>query len=122
VWVYIVLIAMSIVDRVRRRFASIGSNPPFKKDDPVSYGEGIIKRIRLTNNKFQALGKGEYEPHIGQPRTYMNVYLSDPIVRSLIDLPCLYAVKDGFDIVTDDTDLREEISKMFIDINIASSK
>ena len=32
----------------------------------------------------------------------MNIYLSDPIVRTLIDLPCLYAVKDNFDIVTAD--------------------
>ena len=48
----------------------------------------------------------------------MNVYLSDPIVRTLIDLPCLYAVKDNFDIVTDDDNLREEIETMFRDINI----
>ena len=41
----------------------------------------------------------DFEPHIGKNRTCMNVYLSDPIVRSLIDLPCLYAVKDNFDIV-----------------------
>ena len=32
----------------------------------------------------------------------MNVYLSDPIIRTLIDLPCIYAAKDGYDIVTDD--------------------
>lgn len=39
---------------------------------------------------------------------YLNVYLADPIVRTLIDLPCLYAVKDCFDIVTDDDDVREK--------------
>ena len=48
----------------------------------------------------------------------MNVYLSDPIVRSLIDLPCLYAVKDNFDIVTADDNVREELEEMFRDINI----
>jgi hypothetical protein len=48
----------------------------------------------------------------------MNIYLSDPIIRTLIDLPCLYAVKDGYDIVTDDEELREKIEKTFMDINI----
>ena len=62
--------------------------------------------------------KGQYEEHLGKPRLYMNVYLSDPIVRSLVDLPCFYAVKDGFDIVTEDDDVRERVEKMFRDINI----
>ena len=48
----------------------------------------------------------------------MNTYLSDPLVRTLIDLPCLYASKDGWDIVTDDEALRESITQMFVDINI----
>jgi hypothetical protein len=48
----------------------------------------------------------------------MDVYLSDPIVRSLIDLPCFYAVKDNFDIVTEKDDIRERIEEMFRDINI----
>ena len=48
----------------------------------------------------------------------MNIYLSDPIIRTLIDLPCLYAVKDNFDIVTEDDNLREELEEMFRDINI----
>ena len=56
--------------------------------------------------------------HIGKNRTYMNIYLSDPIIRTLIDLPCLYAVKDNFDIVTEDDELREELEEMFRDINI----
>jgi len=80
----------------RRKFATVGSDPPFKKDDPRSFGEGVIKRIRLSH-KFK--GGAQYETQIGDPRTYMNVYLSDPIVRTLIDLPCLYASKDGWDIV-----------------------
>ena len=50
--------------------------------------------------------------------TYMQVYLADPLVRTLIDLPCLYAVKDNFDIVTDDDKLRERVEEMFRDINI----
>ena len=93
---------MSIFDNVRRRFATIGRSPPFKEDEPVSFGEGIIKRIKLQKANFNPSYKGEYEPHIGQPRTYMNVYLQDPIVRTLIDLPCFYSVKDSFDIVTDE--------------------
>ncbi len=108
---------MSFIDNVRRRFASIGSNPSYKKDDPRSYGEGVIKRLKI-NRGFSIGQEKDYEPHIGKNRTYMNVYLSDPIVRTLIDLPCLYAVKDNFDIVTDDDDLREEIETMFRDINI----
>ena len=48
----------------------------------------------------------------------MNVYLSDPIVRTLIDLPCLYASKDGYDIVTDNDDERMAITQLFDDINI----
>ena len=108
---------MSFIDNVRRRFASIGSNPTYKKDDPRSYGEGVIKRLKI-NRGFSVGSAKDYEPHIGKNRTYMNVYLSDPIVRTLIDLPCLYAVKDNFDIVTDDDNLREEIETMFRDINI----
>ena len=108
---------MSFIDNVRRRFASIGSNPAYKKDDPRSYGDGVIQRLKI-NRGFNAGQSKDYEPHIGKNRTYMNVYLSDPIVRTLIDLPCLYAVKDNFDIVTDDDSLREEVEEMFRDINI----
>jgi len=108
---------MSFIDNVRRRFATIGRNPTYKKDDPRSYGEGVIKRLKI-NRGFSIGQEKDFEPHIGKNRTYMNVYLSDPIVRTLIDLPCLYAVKDNFDIVTDDDNLREEIETMFRDINI----
>ena len=108
---------MSFIDNIRRRFASIGSNPAYKKDDPRSYGEGVIKRLKI-NRGFSIGQEKDYEPHIGKNRTYMNVYLSDPIVRTLIDLPCLYAVKDNFDIVTDDDNLRQEIETIFRDINI----
>ena len=108
---------MAFIDNVRRRFASIGSNPAYKKDDPRSYGDGVIQRLKI-NRGFNAGQSKDYEPHIGKNRTYMNVYLSDPIVRTLIDLPCLYAVKDNFDIVTDDDSLREEVEEMFRDINI----
>ena len=108
---------MSFIDNVRRRFASIGSNPPYKKDDPRSYGEGVIKRLKISKG-FSLSQEKDYEPHIGKNSTYMNIYLSDPIIRTLIDLPCLYAVKDNFDIVTDDDDLRQELEEMFRDINI----
>ena len=108
---------MSFIDNVRRRFASLGSNPDYKKDDPRSFGEGVIKRLKI-NRGFSIGQEKDYEPHIGKNRTYMNVYLSDPIVRTLIDLPCLYAVKDNFDIVTDDDNLRETVEGMFRDINI----
>ena len=101
----------------RRVFASVGSNPSYKKDEPRSYGEGVIKRLKLTD-KYGGIGGGDFEKHIGDPKTYMNVYLSDPLVRTLIDLPCLYASKDGWDIVTDDETLREEITQMFNEINI----
>ena len=87
---------MGLADRIRRVFATVGSNPNTPKDEPRGFGAGVIRRLKLTNN----YGNRNYEQHIGDNRTYMNVYLSDPIVRSLIDLPCLYAVKDGFDIVT----------------------
>ena len=108
---------MGFIDRVRRAFATTGSEPPFKEDDPRSFGAGVIKRLNLSN-EFSYGTKKKYEEHLGRPRTYMDVYLSDPIVRSLVDLPCFYAVKDNFDIVTDDDDIRERIEKMFRDINI----
>ena len=108
---------MSFIDNVRRRFASIGSNPPYKEDDPRSYGAGVIKRLKI-NRGFTFGQEKDYEPHIGKNRTYMNIYLSDPIIRTLIDLPCLYAVKDNFDIVTEDDKLRDELEEMFRDINI----
>ena len=110
---------MSIIDSIRRTFASTGSTPPFTEDDPVSFGAGVIKRLKLSNQQ-KGYGKNqkEYESHLGSPMTYMNVYLSDPLVRTLVDLPCLYAVKDNFDIVTDDDDLREHVEEMFRDINI----
>jgi len=110
---------MSLRDYVpflrQRQFATVGKNPPFKKDDPRSFGEGIIRRLRLSQ---QFKGGQQYESQIGDARTYMNVYLADPIVRTLIDLPCLYASKDGWDIVTDSDSKRDEITKLFDDINI----
>ncbi len=63
-------------------------------------------------------GAASHEPQIGDARTYMNVYLADPIVRTLIDLPCLYAAKDGYDIVTDDDAERDAIALMFDEINL----
>jgi hypothetical protein len=98
-------------------FATQGSNPPFKENEPLNFGAGVIKRLKLQNN-YAGYNIKKYEPHLGKPQTYMNVYLADPIVRTLIDLPCLYAVKDNFDIVTDDDDLRERVEKMFKEINI----
>ena len=109
---------MSFVDNIRRRFATTGSTPPYKEDDPRSFGAGVIKRLKI-NRGFGGFNQiKDYEPHIGKNRTYMNVYLSDPIIRTLIDLPCLYAVKDNFDIVTDEDDVRDEVEEMFRDINI----
>jgi len=109
---------MSFIDNVRRVFASTGSAPPFKKDDPRSYGEGVIKRLKLSNSNYGFQTSDKYEEHIGSNRMYLNVYLADPIVRTLIDLPCLYAVKDCFDIVTDKDDLREDVEELFRDINM----
>ena len=101
----------------RRQFATKGTNPPFTKDSPRSYGEGVIRRLQLQANAF---GRGgvDKEPQVGDYRTNMNVYLADPIVRTLIDLPWLYASKDSYDIVTDDDEEREAITKLFDNINI----
>ena len=103
----------------RRSFATKGTNPPFSKDDPRSFGAGVIKRLQLQNQP-SLFGKCENlkEPQIGDNRTYMNVYLTDPIVRTLIDLPCMYAAKDGFDIVTDSDEDRDHITELFEQINI----
>ena len=105
---------MGLGDWINRRFATKGTNPPFEEDEPRDFGEGIIRRLHLTNR----YGAYDYEKHIGDNRKYMNIYLADPIIRTLIDLPCLYAVKDGYDIVTDDEDLRIKIQKLFLNINI----
>ena len=104
----------------RRQFATKGTNPPYSKDDPRSYGEGVIRRIQLQQNTG-FFGASSHEPQIGDAKTYMNVYLADPIVRTLIDLPCLYAAKDGYDIVTDDDVEREAITLMFDEINLDQS-
>jgi len=101
-------------DWISRRFSTKGKNPPFKEDEPLGFGEGIIRRLHLIGQSSAY----RYEKHIGDNRKYMNIYLADPIIRTLIDLPCLYAVKDGYDIVTDDEDLRNKIQKLFVDINI----
>ena len=98
----------------RREFAQTGSNPPYKKEDPRSFGEGIIRRIKLNKSRF---GR-DFEPQIGDNRRYMDIYLSDPLIRTLIDLPCIYAVKDGYDIVTDNEEERERITKLFDEINV----
>ena len=101
----------------RRQFATKGTNPPYSKDDPRSYGEGVIRRIQLQQSTGM-FGAASHEPQIGDAKTYMNVYLADPIVRTLIDLPCLYAAKDGFDIVTDNDVERDAIALMFDEINL----
>ena len=90
---------MSIIDNIRRRFATVGTDPPFKENEPLDYGAGVIKRIAISRPFMQARAK-KYEQHLGKPMIYMNVYLSDPIVRTLIDLPCLYAVKDNFPLIS----------------------
>jgi len=104
----------------KREFATVGQNPPYSKDNPRSFGAGVIKRIKLQNNSgYGGYGGGSNkEPQVGDYRTYMNVYLSDPIIRTLIDLPCIYAAKDGYDIVTDSDEEREAITKFFDEINI----
>tara|TARA_R110000851_G_scaffold329366_1_gene501163 strand:- start:914 stop:2182 length:1269 start_codon:yes stop_codon:yes gene_type:complete len=105
----------------KREFATVGTNPPFKDDEPRSFGAGVIKRIKLQNNSKGRFGYGggsNKEPQIGDNRTYMNVYLSDPIIKTLIDLPCMYAAKDGYDIVTDNDEEREAITSFFDDINL----
>ena len=99
----------------RRTFATVGNNPPYKKDEPRSYGAGVIRRLRLQQK--YGIG-GDFERHIGDAKTYMDTYLSDPLVRTLIDLPCMYASKDGWDIVTDDEALQESITEMFSVVNI----
>jgi len=103
----------------RRSFATVGENPPYTKDAPRSYGSGIIKRLKLQNTG-SVFGRKEAnkEPQIGDYKTYMNVYLTDPIVRTLIDLPCMYAAKDGYDIVTDNDEDRENIHALFDEINM----
>ena len=103
----------------RRQFATKGTNPPYSKDNPRSYGEGVIRRIQLQQST--GFFGAAHEPQIGDAKTYMNVYLADPIVRTLIDLPCLYAAKDGYDIVTDDDVEREAITQMFDEINLEQS-
>ena len=100
----------------RRKFAAVGSNPPFKANEPRDFGAGVIKRIQLQKNT--GMFGSQFEKQIGDARTYMNVYLADPIVRTLIDLPCLYAAKDGYDIVTDNDAERDSITKLFDEINI----
>ena len=100
----------------RRKFASVGSNPPFAATEPRDFGAGVLKRLQLQNQS--GMFGGQYEKQIGDARTYMNVYLADPIVRTLIDLPCLYAAKDGYDIVTDNDEERQAITKLFDEINI----
>ena len=100
----------------RRKFAAVGSNPPFAPNEPRDFGAGVIKRIQLQ--KSNRMFGGQYEKQIGDARTYMNVYLADPIVRTLIDLPCLYAAKDGYDIVTDNDAERQVITTLFDEINI----
>ena len=100
----------------RREFAAVGSNPPFKENEPRDFGAGVIKRIQLQKNS--GMFGSSFEKQIGDAKTYMNVYLADPIVRTLIDLPCLYAAKDGYDIVTDDDAERDAITKLFDEINV----
>ena len=104
----------------RRSFATKGTAPPFSKDDPRSFGAGVIKRLQLQNQPslFGNKSGNLKEPQIGDNRTYMNVYLSDPIVRTLIDLPCMYAAKDGYDIVTDSDEDRDNIEALFDEINM----
>ena len=38
---------MSFIDNIRRRFATVGSNPAYKEDDPRSYGAGVIQRLNI---------------------------------------------------------------------------
>ena len=56
----------------RRSFATKGTNPPYSKDDPRSFGSGVIKRLQLSNQPeiFGKAGGNIKEPQIGDNRTY----------------------------------------------------
>ena len=54
---------MSFIDNIRRRFATIGSNPSYKEDEPRSFGEGVIQRLKI-NRGFTGGIEKDYEPHI----------------------------------------------------------
>ena len=51
----------------RRTFATVGSNPPYKKDEPRSYGEGVIKRLRLQQK--YGIGKDFEKPIVQKKDT-----------------------------------------------------
>ena len=57
---------MSFIDRVRRTFALVGRNPTVKKDDPRSFGAGVIQRLKI-NKGIGGFGQSkDYEPHVGK--------------------------------------------------------
>ena len=47
------MVAMALSDYLpwnRREFATVGRDPPFTKDEPRSFGAGVIKRIKINRN------------------------------------------------------------------------
>ena len=51
----------------RRQFATKGTNPPYSKDNPRSYGEGVIRRIQLQQST--GFFGAAHEPQIGDAKT-----------------------------------------------------
>ena len=69
------MVAMALSDYLpwnRREFATVGRDPPFKKDEPRSFGAGVIKRIKINKN----FGTRDFEPQIGNNRRYMEIFLT----------------------------------------------
>jgi len=55
-----------------RTFATVGSNPSYDKDNPSSFGAGVIKRIKLQNRGMGGgdnRGGADKEQQVGDYRT-----------------------------------------------------
>jgi hypothetical protein len=73
---------MSLLDRVRRVFATQGSDPPFKEDEPLNFGAGVIKRLKLQNN-YAGYNIKKYEPHLGKASNIYECIFSRPNCKNI---------------------------------------
>jgi len=82
-----------------------------KKQKPTGKGIAQFAAARLPYQFEKGL------EHIGDLDYYQKIYITDPIVRFNIDLPCRWVFKSNWDFVSSNEKEKEKVEKFFNDIN-----
>jgi len=83
-----------------------------KQDEPKGVAEFAASRLPYQFEKGLE--------HIGDFNYYQKKYLTDPVIKMFIDLPCRYVFKDGWDFVSTDNDAKKKVEDFFDKVGFAN--